>query len=141
MAGINDFQVFAGAGGANVVTQAQYLALAAKATGFQSGIAASNQLNKVWRQSSIMSAMIGQFIADNANVNAVDDGSIATLETNFLLAIQAINQVKVVGTLNLYVNPSTGNDTNNGLGPATAFRTIARAVAIGYSNYNYSRNT
>jgi hypothetical protein len=140
MPGTNDFQIFAGAGGANVITQAQYLALAAKATGFQSGIATSAQLNKVWRQSSIMSAMLGQFIADNANVNAVDDGSLATLEANFTLAVQAINQVKLTSNLNLYVNPSTGNDLNTGTSPSTAFRTIQHAFDVGFSNYNYNRN-
>lgn len=140
MAGTNDFQTFASAGGANVITQSAYLALAAKGTGFQSGIASSPQLNKVWRQSSIIAAMIGQFIADNANVNAVDDGTTATLEANFLLAIQAINQVKLSANLNLYVNPSTGNDANNGLAPSTAFRTIQKAFDVGYGNYNYNRN-
>lgn len=140
--GTNDFQPFAGAGGANVITQAQYLALAAKATGFQSGLAVAQQVNKVWRQSSIVASMIGQFIVDFApgTTNAVDDGTITTLEANFLASIQAVNQIKLTSNLNLYVNPSTGNDTNNGTGPTTAFRTIQRAFDVGYGNYNYNRN-
>lgn len=139
---VNDFQVFAGAGGANVMTQANYLALAAKASGFQSGLATSPQLNKVWRQASIMSAMVGQFICDNApgQPNAVDDGTTATLEANFLAAVQAVNQQKLTADLNLYVNPSTGNDANAGTGPTVAFRTIQKAFDIGYSNYNYNRH-
>lgn len=140
MAGSNDFQTFASAGGANVISQTAYLALAAKATGFNSGIAASAQLNKVWRQSSLISSMIGQFIADQSGQNAVDDGTTATLEANFTLAIQAITQIKLFSNLNLYVNPSTGNDANAGTTPTTAFRTIQRAFDIGYANYNYNRN-
>lgn len=138
----NDFQVFAGAGGANVLSQAAYLALAAKASGFSSGLAASAQVNKVLRQGSIMSAMIGQFIVDNAPSapNATDDGTTATLEANFLAAVQAVNQVKLSSSLNLYVNPSTGNDANNGTGPTTAFRTIQKAFDVGYGNYNFNRN-
>lgn len=138
----NDFQVFAGAGGANVLTQANYLALAARTTGFQSGLATSAQLNKVWRQSAIMSAMIGQFICDNAPglPNAVDDGTTATLEANFLAAVQAVNQQKLAADLNLYVNPSTGNDANAGTGPSVAFRTIQKAFDVGYTNYNFNRH-
>lgn len=141
MPGTNDFQTFASAGGANVMSQAQYLALAAKATGFQSGIAASNQLNKVWRQSSIISAMIAQFICDQINTNAVDDGTIAALEANFILALQAATQIKLTSNLNLYVNASTGNDVNNGTSLATAFRTPQAAFNAGYNNYNYNQHT
>ena len=136
----NDFLVFAGAGGANVISQAQYAALAAESTGFSSGLAASAQANKVWRQASIMASMIGQFIADNANVNVVDDGTTASLEANFILALQAVNQIKLSSNLTLYVNPSTGADTNNGLGPTTAFRTVQAAANAGYALYNYNQN-
>lgn len=90
MATENDFLVFAGGSSANVITQAQYAALAALLTGFQSGVAASNQLNKVWRQSSIMSAMIAQFIVDKSGQPAIDDGTTATLEANFELGIKAV---------------------------------------------------
>lgn len=60
----NDFLVFGGGAGANVITQVSYSGLAARTSGFQSGVANSGQLNKVWRQSSIMAAVLGQFIAD-----------------------------------------------------------------------------
>ena len=53
----NDFLSFAGAVGANVISQADYASLPAQETGFQAGTAISGQLNKVWRQSSIMAAM------------------------------------------------------------------------------------
>ncbi|CAJ0896137.1 hypothetical protein R77569_04567 [Ralstonia mannitolilytica] len=85
----NDFLTFAGSAGSNVITQAAYAALAAQQTGFQAGVANSAQLNKVWRQSSIMAAVLGQFIADYSGQNAVDDGTTATLETNLKSAINA----------------------------------------------------
>ncbi|MEE3504823.1 hypothetical protein QN399_00850 [Pseudomonas sp. 10C3] len=87
----NDFLPFGGAVGANVMTQAAYLALAARTSGFSSGTANSAQLNKAWRQSSIMAAMIGQFIADQSGQNAVDDGTTATLEANFLSAAKGVS--------------------------------------------------
>lgn len=137
----NDFLVFAGAGGANVISQAQYQALLAETTGFQSGIASSSQVNKVFRQSSIMAAMIGQFIADKSGQNAVDDGTIATLEANFILALQAATFVKLGATLNLYVNPSSGVDSNNGTSPTSAFRTIQAAAISAYTSYNFNNNS
>ena len=88
----NDFLPFAAASGANVLTQSAYVALASTivANGFGSGIAPSIQLNKVWRQSSIIAAMLAQFISDNAGVTAIDDGTTATLEANLLAAVKAI---------------------------------------------------
>jgi hypothetical protein len=136
----NDFLVFAGAGGSNVITQAQYLALLAETTGFQSGIASSAQANKVWRQSSIMSSMIGQFIADKSGNNATDDGTTATLEANFIAALQAVTFVKLNATLNLYVNPSTGLDTNVGTSPSLPFKTIQAAINASYVGYNFNNN-
>lgn len=83
----NDFLAFGGGGAANVIDQATYAALAARLTGFQSGTAQSAQLNKVWRQSSIMAAVIAQFIVNQTGQNAVDDGTTATLLSNFATAV------------------------------------------------------
>ncbi|MDN7413471.1 hypothetical protein QZM42_33640 [Burkholderia vietnamiensis] len=83
----NDFLAFGGGGAANVIDQAAYAALAARLTGFQSGTAQSAQLNKVWRQSSIMAAVIAQFIVNQTGQNAVDDGTTATLLSNFATAV------------------------------------------------------
>jgi len=88
----NDFQPFASGGTANVVSQATYLSLLAGslANGFQSGTAASNQVNKVWRQASIMAAVMGQIVA-NTGTDALDTQSVSTLVTNLLAAIMAGN--------------------------------------------------
>lgn len=88
MPGTNDFLPFATAAGANVVSQATYAGLSAIATGYQAGVAQSAQLNKTWRQSSIMAAVVAQFIVDTTGANAVDDGTIATLEANFIAALR-----------------------------------------------------
>jgi hypothetical protein len=85
----NDFLPFATGGTANVVTQAAYLADPVVGTGFQSGVAPSAKFNKALRQSSIISAMVAQFIADNQAANVVDDGTIATIEANFKIALNA----------------------------------------------------
>ena len=137
----NDFQVFAGATNADVIPQASYLALPALQTGFQTGIAQSAQLNKVWRQSSILSSMIAQFIVDELGLNAVDDGTIATLEANFITALQtATNTLPITNVgLNLFVS-TTGNDNNTGLSTSTAFATMPHAALIAATNYNSHGN-
>lgn len=85
----NDFLVFGGGSSPNVIDQATYAALSARLSGFQSGTALSAQLNKVWRQSSIMAAVLAQFTANFSGQNSVDDGSTATLLANLQAAINA----------------------------------------------------
>ncbi|KGS05559.1 hypothetical protein [Burkholderia pseudomallei] len=85
----NDFLVFGGGSSPNVIDQATYAALTARLSGFQSGTALSAQLNKVWRQSSIMAAVLAQFTANFSGQNSVDDGTIATLLANLQAAINA----------------------------------------------------
>jgi hypothetical protein len=87
----NDFLPFAVGSGAAVISQATYAANATLlANGFQVGIADENTVNKVWRQSSIISSVIGQLINAQAAQPAIDDGTTATLLANLLLAIQNI---------------------------------------------------
>lgn len=82
----NEFLPFGTSAGANVLGQSAYAALAARSSGFVAGTAVSEQLNKVWRQASMVSAMIGQFVADNSGNDALDDGDIAAFLANFELA-------------------------------------------------------
>ena len=99
MAGSNDFLPFSNAAGANVVTQATYLADPATPVGFSSGVAPSIKLNKVWRQSSLMAAAIGQLIAD-VGLNAVDDGVMVTLEKQMALAFDLARYALDTGPAN-----------------------------------------
>lgn len=86
----NDFLPFAAGSGANVITQSAYAVLTALPNGFASGIAQSNQVNKVLRQASVMAGMLAQFIVDNSGQPAVDDGTTTTLEANLLAAVKAV---------------------------------------------------
>lgn len=87
----NDFLPFAVGNGANVLSQSDYAALAAISTGYQAGTAQSAALNKTWRQSSIMAAVLAQFIADRTGQNSVDDGTTATLLANLKASVAALN--------------------------------------------------
>ncbi|WP_250481911.1 hypothetical protein [Caballeronia sp. NCTM5] len=90
----NDFLPFAVGGSANVLSQSAYAALAALTNGYQSGVANSAQINKTFRQSSIMAAVLAQFISDQTGANSVDDGTTATLLANLKLAVRAFKTVK-----------------------------------------------
>lgn len=103
----NDFLPFAVGGGANVLTQAQYAALTSILSGgYQSGVANSAQMNKTWRQSSIMAAVLAQFAADYSGNNSTDDGTTATLEANLVAAIRSATKTGVIladtGAANAY---------------------------------------
>ena len=106
MANTNDFLPFAVGAGANVLSQSDFAALPALNSGFQAGTAISAQLNKVWRQSSVMSAVLAQFIVNNSGQPAVDDGTTAALLANLNGAIRALTRQQVVladtGSANAY---------------------------------------
>lgn len=86
-----DYKAFAAGGGANVITQADYVtALAGPlANGFVAGLARSASLNKVWRQSSVMTAAIADYIVAQIGGNVLDDGNVAALATLISNAIDA----------------------------------------------------
>lgn len=73
----NDFKPFATGAGANVMSQSDWVALAALATGFQSGKASSAQINKAIRQALFISSALAQYTADKSGQNVLDDGDVA----------------------------------------------------------------
>lgn len=83
---INEFKPFATGDSANVTSQSDWETLPALGTGFQSGKASSAQVNKALRQATAMGSAMGQFIA-NAGSDALDNGDIATLVTQFTQAL------------------------------------------------------
>lgn len=87
----NQIKQLASSGGANVLTPSAYAALTALlANGFTAGIAPSIQVNTVLRQTSFVAAMLAQFIADQSGNDVNDDGNVAGLEANLVLAVNAV---------------------------------------------------
>ncbi len=72
----NDFKPFATGAGANVMSQADWVALTALATGFQSGKASSAQVNKALRQSAFIASALAQYTANKTGLDVLDDGDI-----------------------------------------------------------------
>lgn len=106
---VNQFLPFAIEDDANVMSQTDYDALTARQSGFEMGIASSQQLNKVWRQASIISTALAQFICDHQSEDVLDNGEIPTLVTQLETAIQSFlggNSTLVVpGTTVLWCAP------------------------------------
>jgi hypothetical protein len=84
----NDFQPFATGSGANVIAPATWATTTSRFTGFQSGTASSAQTNTAIRQVSEITSAIAQFISDTLAQSVADNGNIATLEAQFISAIQ-----------------------------------------------------
>jgi len=109
----NDFLAFAGAGGANVLTQAAYVALAARTAGFSAGTARSQELNKVWRQSSIIAAAVAQAVSDITGQDAIDNGTTATLTAMFKAAFAAASNAVVGSSSNLKASVGAPTTSTN----------------------------
>lgn len=85
----NNFKPFAASGAANVMSQADYEALPALLSGFNSGKASSAQVNKALRQSTAIASVLAQFIADKSGQNVLDNGNTALILTNLIAALKA----------------------------------------------------
>lgn len=101
----NDFLPFAIDPSANIITQGAWGALPARATGFVAGVAQSNQLNKAWRQATVMAAAIGDLILTYGGLDALDDGNIVNLRINFARTMRdnGLAYVVATGTANAWV--------------------------------------
>ncbi|HDR9029882.1 TPA: hypothetical protein QDB14_004104 [Burkholderia vietnamiensis] len=86
----NDFLAFAVGTGANVLGQADYAGSSTLAQGFVAGTASAKTMNKAIRQSSIMSAVLSQFIVNRTSQPVIDDGTTATILANFIAAIESM---------------------------------------------------
>lgn len=108
-----DFLVFGGAAGANVITQGSYAAMGARTGGFSAGVAPSAAVNKPIRQASIMAAAIGEMIAYYTNTPVVDDGTTNAIENGIALLVrvlgaQYINSAQILSAGAYDVDTSAG---------------------------------
>ena len=83
----NQLLPFANGDTPNVLDFATWNTLAARLTGFQSGIASSQQFNRILAQGGAAGYVIGQMVANFAQQDATIDAE--TLYTNFLNALKS----------------------------------------------------
>ena len=86
----NEFLPFGTAEGANVLSNQEYEALAARHNGFNSGVAKSKELNKVWRQASLIASAVAQFIVDTDQKDLLDTGDFSDIKARLSSAINLI---------------------------------------------------
>ncbi|WP_380183601.1 hypothetical protein [Kalamiella sp. sgz302252] len=108
----NDFKPFATGDNANVLSQEEFEALDATENGFQTGIARSEQLNKVWRQASTMTHVIGQFIANNSGKDVIDNGDTSEILKNFQLSLQSKLLIDAIYPVGIVVFFAQNKDPN-----------------------------
>ncbi|HAT3808185.1 TPA: hypothetical protein I8608_000997 [Morganella morganii] len=84
----SDFLPFGISEGANVLSNQEYESLVARHNGFTSGVAKSKELNKVWRQSSVFTAILAQFIVDTDGEDLPDDGNLPAVKVRLVSALK-----------------------------------------------------
>jgi hypothetical protein len=87
---------------ASLMTQANYVTYAP--VGAVTGIADLTLANKAWRQSSMISAAVANYIANNLQTNILDDGSITNLINNLTVALQVKAARIVTSSVNMVLN-------------------------------------
>lgn len=90
MAGTNDFLPFAVDPSANVEPQGSWAGSGTQTLGFQSGIVFSPVFNKALRQANLLGAALAQAIANQFNLNMLDDGDFATLLAHVTQSVQSL---------------------------------------------------
>ncbi len=85
----NQILPFGANAGANVLSPAEYAALAARGSGFQAGVAKSKEVNTALRQAAFAAAMVGQFTANKSGLDVLDNGDVTAFEAAFLKAVIA----------------------------------------------------
>ena len=96
---VNDFLIYSNGFGANIEPQSTYIIDPTVATGVESGIALSALSNKVWRQGSTGTALIGQLISDILSVDATDDGTLTYHLPNFATVLRTIGYAQDTSTI------------------------------------------
>lgn len=86
--------------GTNLLTQAQYSADAQRPIGNQPGVAKSKLVNKVLKQTSLMAAALGKFVADNQAQDVQDTKTVTVLAGYLQSAVNALINA-AIAALNL----------------------------------------
>lgn len=128
--GVSQFLPFAAQSGANVVSQATFASDPATGVGFSAGIALSAKLNKVWRQSSFISAGITELMLRYLDQDVLDNGDLAAFTDQLDKALIAMRPVQALiePVTNYYVSVSRGSDFADGRTSATAWQTLQHAA-------------
>ena len=137
-----DFLPFGIGAGANVIDQATYAAAQSTgfvAVGFAAGLAQSAQVNKVWRQATVMAYVMGQFISDLlVSQDVLDNADTATLLAQFKSAVLAQSggsstPLIITASVDLALNATQTEVALNRTVSPVAFNLTLPDIAVGRS--------
>lgn len=136
----NQFLSFGQGTGANVLSQADWAALAARTGGFSSGTASSAAINKALRQSALAASALGQIVTDYSGSDALDTDSPAQMEAKLLTALRSMfggtgllatnGYMRLPGGLIMQWGNATSTSGTTAILFPTAFPTTCRSVNI-----------
>jgi hypothetical protein len=109
-----DYLPVATAAGNNADSQANFEGSGYQTLGFVNGIAQPFQANKLWRQSSMIAAAVANFIANELNINVLDDGNLAELITNLTNAIVSAAKGGTTGVVSIPFSATPVFDASQG---------------------------
>lgn len=118
-----EFLPVAVASGANVDSQGSFAGATYQLVGFTTGTARATQANKVWRQSSMMSAAWANVIVNVMGQNVLDDGNLPNLVSQLQATVQQIATaaINASGLLARMITAETNIiNLQNGLAALTA---------------------
>lgn len=128
-----DYQLYAEAGDANVITQPTYVAAPWRLTGFVPGLAQSAEANKVWRQSAFMATALATFVSQQLGVDVLDDGNLSGFIANLISAVAIVARPARVVTSSATLNLSLA-DYRVGLSRSVAPAATTVNLPTGPSN-------
>lgn len=134
-----DFLPFATNPGANVVSQPNYAADPSTGAGFSPGIALSAKLNKVWRQSSFVTAALSKLMLENLDIDILDDGDLQGFTDKLRAALIALQpRIVIPNATDFYVNATNGSDSYDGLTATTPWQTLQHAADTIINDYDFN---
>lgn len=142
----NDFKQFAIGPSANLEPLSDFFSDSVLSTGFQAGIAPSAKFNRVWRQSSFITAAIAQWMMQTNNVDVLDNANQADFIDKFKDALATwitqgvLFQSFLSGDIDFYVGGPGASDSNSGLASNKAWATFGKAISI-LKTYNLNGHT
>lgn len=136
---LNQFVVF-DSSMSNSYSYSVYVTLGTVVSGVVAGTADPLLANTTWRQATTMAAVVGGFIVQQLNQDAIDSGNTLALLPQFTAAVQSLGRIMLGSNLALYVNPSTGSDTNNGQA-ATPWQSLQHAWAVIQQSFDFAGYT
>jgi hypothetical protein len=96
---------------ANVDPQASFAGSSYQQNGFIDGIALPNQANKIWRQTSMIAALIATWISNTLGANVVDDGNLPALGAQWVAAWDFAIPIVASGATLTQATPAAGDNS------------------------------